>query len=448
MRIIILGAGTSGRMLAGRLCEEHHDVVLVDRDPAALEQMESSHDLLTIPGEASDPRVLEIAGIRKCDMMVAVTDQESINILACALAHLAGVPTKVARVSNAAYTDPESPFRLSQMGIDLIVNQQEECARDLFNILRIPGAQEAVDLLGGRVICAGFLVPTDCPLLVSELKDSPHSALLATLRLVAYSRNGKLKVPRGDTQLQIGDLVYVVGEPEAVETFMETMQPSEEEYTRVVIAGGGELGLQLAQRLEKTHLDVTLMEGNSTRADFCAEVLPNTLVINGSALDHNLMQEMGINHQTAFVAVTGDDENNIMSCLVAEKMGAHFTIARVDKLNYRPIIDSLSLVDRMVSPHTSLINSIYHFVRGAHVQGDRMLQRIPGEIMEIVLEEGHAWTGKAILDMNLPRGCILTTVLRGDQLLVATGALTLHAGDRILLYGLPKYIRQLDSVLS
>jgi len=448
MRTLILGAGTSGRMLAARLCGDQLDVVLVDRDPQALEQMEASHDLLTIQGDASDPRILELAGIRKCDMVVAVTDQESVNVLACSLAHIAGVPRKIARVSNPAYTDPDSPFHLKQLGIDLIVNQQQECAKDLFNILRIPGAQEALDLLDGRVVCAGFLMPTDSPLLYNTLKDSPHRDLLATIRFVAYTRGGKLKIPRGDTQFQIGDLVYLVGIPELVESFMETMLPSETDYTRVVIAGGGELGLQLAKLLEKTHLDVTLLEESASRADYCSEALPHTLVINGSALNHDLMEEMGINRNTAFVAVTGDDENNIMSCLVAEKMGAHFTIARVDKQNYRPIIDSLSLVDRTVSPHTSLINAIYHFVRGGSVQGDRVLQRIPGEVMEIVLEAEHPWVNQAIVDLKLPRGCTLTTILRGETLLVATGPVVLKPGDRVLLYGLPKYIRQLDDILG
>jgi trk system potassium uptake protein TrkA len=448
MRILILGAGTSGRMLAARLCADQHDVVLIDRDSQALEQVEATQDLLTITGDAADPRTLEQAGLRKSDMVVAVTDQEAVNILACSLAHIAGVPRSIARVTNPTYTDPRSPFNLNQLGISLVINQQQECARDLFNILRLPGAQEAVDLLDGRVICAGFLMPTDSPLLMTPLKDSPHRELLNTLRMVAYTRGGKIKIPRGETHLQIGDLVYVVGTPAAVETFMSRMLPSETEYTRVMIAGGGELGLQLARFLENSRLDVTLLEENARRADYCAEALSSTLVINGSALNHDLMEELGINNSTAFVAVTGDDENNIMSCLVAEKMGAHFTIARVDKQNYRPIIDSLSLVDRMVSPHSSLINSIYHFVRGSSVQGDRMLQRIPGEVMEILLEESNPWVNQSIPEVKLPRGCILTTILRGETLLVATGAETLRSGDRVLLYGLPKYIRQLDELLT
>ncbi|MCH8526287.1 MAG: Trk system potassium transporter TrkA [Kiritimatiellae bacterium] len=446
MRILILGAGTSGRMLAARLCADQHDVVLIDRNPLALEQVEATQDLLTVQGDCADPRILEQAGIKKCDMVVAVTDQESVNVLACSLAHIAGVPRNIARVSNPSYTDPNSPFNLNQLGIDLVINQQQECARDLFNILRIPGAQEAVDLLNGRVICAGFLMPTDSPLLFTPLKTSPHHDLLSTIRFIAYTRGGKIRIPRGDTQFQIGDLVYMVGQPQAVEDFMHTMLPSETDYTRVVIAGGGELGLQLAGLLAKTHLDVTLLEENAERADYCSEALHSTLVINGSALNHDLMEEMGINKSTAFVAVTGDDENNIMSCLVAEKMGAHFTIARVDKKNYQPIIDSLSLVDRVVSPHTSLINAIYHFVRGSSVQGDRVLQRIPGEVMEVLLEDKHPWVNQTIIDIKLPRGCILTTVLRGDQLRVATGPVTLKAGDRILLYGLPKYLRKLDDL--
>lgn len=448
MRILILGAGTSGRMLASRLCADKKDVVLIDRDPQALERVEASLDLLTILGDATDPQILDEAGIAKAEMVVAVTDRESVNILACSLAHIAGVPRKIARVSNPAYSEENGRYNLSQLGIDLIVNQQRECARDLFNVLRIPGAREAVDLLDGRVLCAGFMMPTDSPLITCPLKDSPHKDLLDTIRFVAYERGGKIRVPRGETHFNIGDIVYMVGEPGHVENFMRVMQPGESEYTRVVIAGGGDLGTHLAMLLAETPLDVTLVEQDPARAEVCADLLPNTLVINGSSLNQEIMEELGINDQTAFVAVTGDDENNIMSCLVAEKMGAHFTAARVDKAGYRPIIDSLSLVDRLVSPHSSLINSIYHFVRGTSVRGDRMLQRISGEVMEVGIDGNHPWANRRIIDVNLPRGCIISTVLSGGLLRVATGNVVLGPGDRVLLYGIPKYIKKLNDVLS
>jgi trk system potassium uptake protein TrkA len=448
MRILLLGAGTSGRMLAARLCAEQHDVVLVDQNAKALEQVEAQMDLLTFQGNAADPRLLEEAGITRADLVVAVTDQESVNILACSLAHIAGVPRTVARVSNNAYTERGGPFDLRQMGIDLVINQQHEAAKDLYNVLRIPGAQEAVDLLDGRVLCVGVQIPTDSPLLFTDLKDSKHRDLLATIRFVAYTRGGKIKIPRGDTRFEIGDMVYMVGKPEDVKAFIRFLLPSETGYSRVVLAGGGELGLQLAMRLgENTNLDVTLVEEDAERADYCSDILGKTLIIHGSSLDQELMQELGINEQTAFVAVTGDDENNIMSCLVAEKMGAHFTISRVDQSNYLPIIDSLALVDRVVSPHSSLINSVYHFVRGDSVQGDRMLQKIPGEVVEFRLEAGHKWVDDAVMDIKLPRGCLISMVLKGEQLFVATGELVLSVGDRVLLYGLPKAIRRLQDVM-
>lgn len=449
MRILLLGAGTSGRMLASRLCNEQHDVVLVDRDPVALEQVEAQMDLLTIQGDAADPRILEEAGISQTDLVVALTDQESVNILACSLAHISGVPRKVARVSNKAFSGPTGQFDLRELGIDLVINQQHECAKELFNILRIPGAQEAVGLLEDRVLCVGVQIPTDCPLLAGPLKESPYNEILSTIRFVAYTRSGKLKIPRGDTAFSIGDIVYMVGEPQNVQTFLKFLMPGETGYSRVVIAGGGQLGLQLARRLEKdSQLTVTLLEANAERADYCSEELEKTLILHGSSLDQEMMGELGINGQTAFVAVTGDDENNIMSCLVADKLGAHFTISRVDKNTYQPIIDSLSLVDRVVTPHSSLINSIYHFVRGDSVMGDRILQKIPGEVVDFLVEDDHPWQGKKIIKIKLPRGCLISMVLRESTLMVATGELTLQTGDRVLLYGLPKSIRQLHDILS
>lgn len=449
MRIILLGAGTSGRMLAARLCEEQHDVVLVDRDPAALEEAESQMDLLTIQGDAADPSILELAGISRTDLVVALTDQESVNILACSLAHISGVPRKVARVSSNAYSGANGHFDLRGLGIDLVINQQHECAKELFNILRIPGAQEAVGLLEERVLCVGVQIPTDCPLLAGPLKDSPYREILSTIRFVAYTRAGKLKIPRGESAFQIGDIAYLVGEPIKVRAFLKFLLPGETGYSRVVIAGGGQLGLQLARRLEKeSSLTVTLLESGAERADYCSEELERTLILHGSSLNQDIMGELGINGQTAFVAVTGDDENNIMSCLVADKLGAHFTIARVDKSTYQPIIDSLALVDRVITPHASLINSVYHFVRGNSVLGDRILQKIPGEVVDFIIESAHAWMGKKVMDIKLPRGCMISMVLRDAQLQVATGELVLQAGDRILLYGLPKAIRRMGNILS
>jgi trk system potassium uptake protein TrkA len=323
-----------------------------------------------------------------------------------------------------------------------------ECAQDLYNILRIPGAHEVVELLGGRVLCVGFQLPTFTPLIMGPLKDYPDPALLATIRFVAYTSAGKLGIPHGETQFTIGDIVYLVGEPDKIQHFLKTALPSETSYTRVVIAGGGELGLQLATRLFGGDLDITLVEENTARAEVCSDLLPHALVMNGSSLNNELMMELGINDHTAFVAVTGDDENNIMSCLVAEKMGAHFTVARVDNRNYRPIIDSLALVDRVVSPQSSLINAIYHFVRGATVKGDRLLQKIPGEVVEFHVGAGHPWAGKDVIEIPIPRGCIISTVLRGDELLIATGKTRITVGDRVLVYGLPKSIKKLDSLLG
>lgn len=437
-------------MLANRLSREQHDVVLVDQDAKALEQVEAQMDLLTIQGDANDPRVLVEAGMERSDLVVALTDQESVNILACSLAHIAGVPRKVARVSNPAYTSEQGKFDLRQLGIDLIINQQMACAIELNNLLRIPGAQEVVDLLDQRALCVGVKIPGDCPLLMTPLKDSPDSELLSTIRFVAYTRAGDLKIPRGDTTLAIGDIVYLVGEPMQVRRFIRFLLPSETGYSRVVVGGGGALGLELTRLLEeRSGLDVTLLESDAERASYCSDQLEKALVINGSSLDQDIMRELGINAQTAFLAVTGDDENNIMSSLVAEKLGAHFTVSRVDKSNYKPIIDSLALVDRVVSPHRSLINAIYHFVRGSSVRGDRMLQQVPGEVVEFHLPAGHEWEGKSLkdIDKKLPRGCLISMVLRGDDLHVATGGLDLQADDQVLLYGFPKAIHKLDKVL-
>jgi trk system potassium uptake protein len=448
MRIIIIGAGTAGRTLAGRLCEDKHDVVLIDCNKADLEKLDSHLDILTIEGSGSNPHVLARAGIDRTDFLVAVTNIDEVNILSCLLAHAVGVKAKVARVACIDLIHPPEAFALERLGIDLIVSQAEESAIEIYNMIRIPGAQEVIDLLDAKALCAGFKIPTDSPLLVAPIKALPDHDNFAHIRFVAYQRAGKVHIPDGNTQFGIGDDVYLTGQADPVRTFFAYACPSETMYTRVVIAGGGELGFQLARLLEKTPFKITLIEQDAVRAEFCSDALSSTLVINGNALDEVTMEEVGINDQTTFVAVTGDEEKNIMSCLVAERMGAHFTSARIENPDYPSIIYSLSLLDRVIRPHSALINKIYHFVRGQSIKADAFLQQIPGELLEIDITEDCFYANKPLTKLALPNGSIIPMALRNEEPLIVTHDYVFLPGDTILVYALPKTVAKINNLFT
>ncbi len=445
MRILIIGGGNTGRNLAMKFCDERHDVVLVDNQAEVLKEVEGQIDILTIHGAGSNPRILEEAGVDKSDMIVAVTDQDEVNILACAIAQQAGVAFKIARVANHDFIRP-AYFDLQKIGVDLVINQKEECANELFNILRMPGAIEVVDMLDGQVYAVGMPVHMDSPLLRAPLKAFPEAEWLNVIRFIAIMRGTELIMPRGDTLFLVGDEIYFVGKLEDIGRFMKWAWPERSSFAKIIIAGGGDTGIHLAKLLEKTDAQIVLVEENEERANYCSGVLGRTLVIKDDALDNETLDNIGIVETTAYAAVTGNDEKNIIGCMVAAKRGAHFTAAQVSKPEYVPIINNQSVLDRAVSPHLSMINSILHFVRGKNVKSAAQLTRLAGELLEVVIPERGKWTGKAIKNLKLPEGITIASALRNGEVLAATGELVFAPGDRVVVYCLPGAFKKIESM--
>ena len=447
MRIVIIGGGQTGAHLAEKFCEDEHDVVVIDSAPEALAELDSHLDLMTVPGDGADPAVLEEADVERADMVVAVTDRDDTNILACIFAHARHVPRTVARVSSSAYSTSRH-IDFKNLGVDLLVNQYDEYARDLYNVLRLPGSIEVADLLDERVMVVGMSIHMDSPLLGTTLKRFAGKEWLQKIRFTSVVRGDEVMTPHGDTTFLVGDDVYFAGEPDAISDFMQWAWPEQKRFQRVVIAGGGELGLQLARMLEHTRMQIVLIEQDEKRADFCSAQLNRTLVIKGDALDQETLAGIGEAGDMAYVAATGSDEHNIIGCLVAEKFGARFTAAQVGKKEYIGIINQLRLLDRIVDPHLAMVNSILHFVRGKNVQAAAILARLPGELIEMKLSPKHKWVGKSIKELKIPDGVIIATALRNGHVQTATGDLTFAAGDRAVVYCLPDALPKMESLFT
>ena len=447
MRIVIIGGGQTGAHLAEKFCEDEHDVVVVDSAPEALAELDAHLDLMTVHGDGANPATLEEADVERADMVVAVTDRDDTNILSCIFARSHGVERTVARVSSSAYlTSRHIDFK--QLGVDLLVNQYDEYARDLYNVLRLPGSIEVADLLDEHVMVVGMSVHMDSPLLGTTLKRFGGKEWLQKIRFTAVVRGDEVMTPHGDTTFLVGDDVYFAGEPDAIADFMQWAWPEQRRFQRVVIAGGGELGLQLARMLEHTRMQIVLIEQEEKRADFCSAQLNRTLVIKGDALDQETLAGIGEAGDMAYVAATGSDEHNIIGCLVAEKFGARFTAAQVGKKEYIGIINQLRLLDRIVDPHLAMVNSILHFVRGKNVQAAAILARLPGELIEMKLSAKHKWVGKPIKELKIPDGVIIVTALRNGQVKTATGDLSLAAGDRVVVFCLPAALPKMESLFT
>jgi len=445
MRILIIGAGNAGSQLARRLCEDQHDIVLVDTDPAALALAEAGLDILTVCGSGSAPRTLDEAQVSKCHLVIAVTDRDEVNILACLYAHAAGVPRKVARVADPDLIRRNDSYDLTAMGISLVINQKEECAREMFNMLEIPGALEAFPLFEGRLMTAGFPVGTNCPLLDRTPAECDRLDLMQSVRAIAVRRDGRLVVPHGDTVFEKNDFVYVVGRPNEVKLFFTWVCPEMQPFRKVIIAGGGGLGLMLA-RLIENRISCVLLEKNEERARHCAGELNRALVLRADALSENTLEEAGISSDSAFIALTGDDENNIMNCLLAQKKGAEFTVTQISRTDYIPVIEQLYLVNRVVSPYLSMTNGILHYLRSHRIQTASLLHNLPGELLDVVITEKARVCGKPICEIKLPREAIIASVLRRDEVLTATGALALEPDDRVLIFTNPAAVRKIEAL--
>ncbi len=445
MRIVIIGAGNAGRQLAMRLCEEKHSVVMVDTDPQALAQAEAGLDILTVCGPGSNPAVLEEAQTDKSDLLIAVTDNDEVNILACLFAHSAGVKGKIARVTNPDFLNGSPHYDLHKLGIDLVINQKQECAREVFNMLQMPGALEAFDLFAGKVMVAGFSVNAVSPLLGRTPAECDRLDLIQRVRVIAIRRGEELVVPHGNTEFMQNDLVYLVGQRADIAKFFDWVCPDIVPFDKVIIAGGGDLGLMLARFIEND-VECVLLEHDEERARYCSAELDKTLILRADALTESALVESGLHERTAFVALTGDDEGNIMNCLMAQKKGAAFTATQIARTDFIPVVEQLYLVNRVVSPYISTTNAILHWLRSKKVQAASLLHNLPGELLDVVVQANGKIAGKCIREIKMPGTAIIATVMRDGEVVTATGDLQLEADDRALIFCHPDAVKKIQSI--
>jgi trk system potassium uptake protein TrkA len=446
MRIVIIGAGNAGRQLAMRLCEEKHSVVMIDANAQALAQAEAGLDILTICGQGSNPVVLEEAQADKSDLLIAVTDNDEVNILSCLLGHAAGVKGKIARVTNPDFIKcTSSHYDLHKMGIDLVINQKHECAREVFNMLQMPGALEAFDLFAGKVMVAGFSVNAVSPLLDRTPAECDRLDLIQSVRVIAIRRNNELVVPHGNTVFEQNDLVYLVGQRADIANFFKWVCPDIEPFEKVIIAGGGDLGLMLAKFIEN-EVDTVLLEQDEERARYCSAELNKTLILRADALTESALEESGLHDRTAFVALTGDDEGNIMNCLMAQKKGASFTATQIARTDFIPVVEQLYLVNRVVSPYISTTNAILHWLRSKKVRAASLLHNLPGELLDVIIAANHKMDGRRIKEIKIPNTAIIATVMRHGEVMTATGDLQLQADDRVLIFCHHDAVKKIESI--
>ncbi|MEA3139585.1 MAG: trk/ktr system potassium uptake protein [Gammaproteobacteria bacterium] len=437
MKIIILGAGQVGRTAAYHLSrEEANDVTVVDQNEDILRDLQDRLDIRTVNGNASSPRVLEAAGIASTDILVALTNSDEVNMLACQVAWtLYRTPKKIARVRSADYAERDTLFGENGVAVDVWISPEQLVTEYVARLIRYPGALQVLDFADGRVRLVGIRALQGGPLVGQALSTLREHIPSADARVAAIYRAGKSIKPEGTTVIEDGDEVFFLAARENIRVVMKEMRREEAPARRVVIAGGGNIGLRLAIELEGKN-QVKLIERDSKRARRVSEQLKSTTVLHGDAADEELLLEENIDSADIFAALTNSEEANILSAMLAKRLGAHKVMALINKPSYAELIESGS-IDVAISPQTVTIGSLLAHVRRGDVVRVHSLRRGAAEALEVVVHgdaDSSKVIGRRIEDISLPEGTTLGAVVRGEEVIIAHHDTTVQADDHLILF--------------
>ncbi|MBU0592723.1 MAG: Trk system potassium transporter TrkA [Gammaproteobacteria bacterium] len=437
MKIVILGAGQVGASVAENLVRESNDITVVDIDAAKLQNLQDRFDLRTVHGFGSHPAVLRQAGIEDADMLLAVTQSDETNLVACKLAAtLFNTPTKIARIRCTDYLQQkDSICSTDSFSVDYIISPEEVLTDYIYKLIEYPEALQVLDFAGGKVRLAAVKAFHDGPLVGHELqylrKHMPH----IDTRVAAIFRKDRPIIPEGKTVIEADDEVFFVAEGENIRVVMREMRNLDKAAKRVMIAGGGNIGRRLAKSLEQRY-QVKLIDHNKKNSERLAAELDSTLVLFGNATDPDLLQAENVEDMDVFCALTNDDETNIMSALLAKRMGARKVIALINRSAYVDLVES-GRIDIAISPAQATIGSLLAHVRRGDMAVVHSLRRGAAEALEAVAH-GDAKTsrvvGKSVEEIDLPRGATIGAIVRGEQVIIAHHDTVIESEDHVILF--------------
>ncbi|MGD9487979.1 MAG: Trk system potassium transporter TrkA [Calditrichaceae bacterium] len=446
MFIIIIGAGDVGFNLAKMLSYERHDVVLIEKDQEKFMRASDALDAQVYHANGTSYKILEKAGIKSADMLVAVTNSDEVNLLSAIIAKQYGVKRTVVRVKNRDFLHQDSPVNAEKFNIDLIIHPESEAAHGAVHLLNQSAATDIIEFAQGRIILMGIQLDRNVSILNKPLTELARQFQDIPFRTIAIQRKDFTKIPRGEDIFIANDRVFVVVPKEYVKDVIKATGKENTKIENVMILGGGQTGYLLAKELEKT-MNVKVIESNVDKSFDLAEKLKKSLVIKGDGRDLNLLALEGIIDMDAFIAVTGDDETNIISCLMAKHLQVPKIISLINKTDYTPIIPTIG-IDAFISKQILTVNGILKFIRrGAIVN----LASIPGsaaEAIEMIPQPGSKITQKPLIDLRFPKDAILGAVMRGEDVFIPVGSTQIQAGDKVVLFALPTAIHEVEKLFN
>jgi len=437
MKILILGAGQVGSSAAYHLSrEEANEVTVVDLRADVLRELQDRLDIRTVVGHAAYPDVLERAGAHDADIIVALTDTDETNMIACQVAYtLFHTPTKIARIRSAEYMNAKKLFTQDAVPVDVRISPEQLVCEYIEQLILYPGALQVLEFAGGRVRLVCAKVDKDGLLVGQKIASLKEHIPNTEGRIAAIYRNGKAIEPTGDTVIQEDDEVFFIAARQDIRVFMSEMRKLEEPVRRVVIAGGGNIGVRLALALEQTN-QVKLIERNPERARHISEQLNKAIVLVGDAADEELLLEENIDSVDVFCAVTNAEEANILSSMLAKRLGAHKVMALINRPSYAELVESGS-IDIAISPRQITIGSLLAHVRRGDVVRVHSLRRGAAEAIEAIAHgtKGDSpVVGKKIEDICLPRGCRIVAIVQKEEVIMAHHDTVINTDDHVILF--------------
>ena len=448
MRVVVIGAGEVGFDVARMLAQEQHDVSVIDIDPDVLQTVEERLDVMAVQGSGTSAAVLEEAGIKDADMLVAVTAIDEVNIIACMMADRLDVTTTIARTRSDEITRAQSVLKAKDFGIDLVIHPEESAAGEVARLIRRASATDLLTFADGRLQMVGIRLDDDAPVLGKTLQEVAQEHSEVTFRIKAIARGIRTILPRGDERLQAGDQVFVLTRPKYVTPVTRIMGKKSTQMQQVMITGGTRVGAGVAHMLnDHSNMRIKLIEPDPEVASDLACDLPDTLVINCDPTDIDTLVTEGLGDMDAFVAVTNDEESNLVTCLMAKHLGVYKTVGLLSKAAYIPISTAIGL-DAAVSKKLAVSREVRRFLRGKHVLSVATVHGLDAEILEIEASPRSSIVSNPLKRQDLPKGVLIGAVERNGDIEIATGKTQIQPGDRVITFVMPDTVSTVEELFA
>jgi trk system potassium uptake protein TrkA len=452
VKVVICGAGQVGFNIARHVSGENIDVIVIDHDAESIRRVSDGLDVQALLGFASHPDVLEQAGIEDADMLIAVTRSDEINMVSCQVAHsLFNVPIKIARVRHQAYLEPAwaDLFSRDHMPIDFLISPEAEVVSSIGRRLEQPGAIDMIGFADDRVRLIGVRLSEDCPIVNTPLRQLTELFPNLNITVVYIVRDETTIVPHGMDQMLPGDEVYFVVDSEQVGRAMALFGHEEKEARRLVIVGGGNIGLQLARKLENADptINLKLIESDKTRAEYVADQLDRTVVLHGDALDGEILDEVNIGAAETIVAVTHNDEVNILASVLAKRHGCPRAVTLINATTYAPLISPLG-IDAAVSPREITVSRILEHIRRGRIRSLYTLRGGEAEVIEAEAMQTSPVVGVPLREAGLPRRVLVGAVVRGEEVIIPRGATVIKEHDRVVVFAPHDVVKKVEKLFS